>query len=432
MNMIDIITKKRNGQELTKAEIDFFVKGYAVGRVPDYQAAALLMAIYLRGMSFAETEALTFAIRDSGKVISFDVPVCDKHSTGGVGDGTSLIVAPIVAACGGRVGMMAGRSLGHTGGTVDKLESIPGYNVNLRSDEFVSLVKRTGIAITGQSDTLAPADKRLYALRDVTATIDKIPLIAASIMGKKLAEGCSYMVLDVKCGSGAFMRNFSEAQFLANTLYSIAHDAGKKAAIIISDMESPLGNVIGNNLEVIQAIDVLRGRGPEDITAICLELSAAMLSLCGKGNVETCISIAAQALNDGSAFAKFKEMVANQGGNTAYIDKPRLFPTCKYFSTIKAKSNGFIIRQDAARYGEAARLLGAGRMKKDDVINPAAGIKLLKKVGDPVKIGENIAVLYYDDPELCEYAVGEMAEGTAIGKEKPEVRRLILKRIGDL
>lgn len=432
MNMIDVITKKRNGQELTKEEIDFFIRSYATGKVPDYQAAALLMAIYLRGMTFAETENMTFAIRDSGKVMSFSSPVCDKHSTGGVGDGTSLVVAPIVAACGGKVAMMAGRGLGHTGGTVDKLESIPGYKVNLTADKFVSQVNSFGLAITGQTDELAPADKRLYALRDVTATVDKIPLIAASIMGKKLAEGCDYLVLDVKCGNGAFMKNFSEAQFLANTLYSIARDAGKKAAVIISDMESPLGNAIGNNLEVVQAIDILKGNGAEDITSLCLELSAAMLSLSGKGSFESCITMADQAIRDGSALKKFRQLVINQGGDPAYIDKPRLFKRSKYFNSIKAKSNGYIIRQDASHYGEAAKILGAGRYRKEDKINYATGIRVLKKYGDKVKAGDDIALLYFDDLESYRYAAAELSEGTAIGHEEPEKRKLVLKRIGDL
>jgi len=432
MNMLDIITNKRNGQELTKAEINFFVEGFTAGKVPDYQAAALLMAIYLKGMTFTETENLTFAIRDSGKVISFGFPVCDKHSTGGVGDGTSLIAAPIVAACGGTVAMMAGRSLGHTGGTIDKLEAIPGYNSALTIEQFAACVKRSGLSITGQTDFLAPADKRLYALRDVTATVDKIPLIAASIMGKKLAEGCDNLVLDVKCGSGAFMRNFSEAQFLANTLYSIARDAGKRVEIIISDMEVPLGNVIGNSLEVAQAIDVLKGRGPEDITSLSIALAASMLSLSTTRKYEECVSMAEKAISNGSAFKKLRDMVINQGGRADYVDKPVLFGKAKYYSAVKAKSDGYITRQDALAYGEAARLLGAGRFKKDDVINHRAGIRLLKKYGDKVSAGEEIAMLYYDDASLYKAAANEIADGTEIGAEQPEKRNLILKMMGDL
>lgn len=432
MNMLDIITKKRNGRELSKAEIDFFVDGYASGKIPDYQAAALLMAVYLKGMTFAETENLTFAVRDSGEVMSFGFPVCDKHSTGGVGDGTSLIAAPIAAACGVKVAMMAGRGLGHTGGTVDKLQSIPGYKTDLSTDKFVNCVKRSGLAITGQTDSLAPADKRLYALRDVTATVDKIPLIAASIMGKKLAEGCDYLVLDVKSGDGAFMRNYSEAQFLANTLYSIAHDAGKKVAIIISDMETPLGNAIGNSLEVVQAIDALKGRGPQDITDLSLSLAAAMLALSGKGSYEECLHSARKAVESGAALAKLREVVVNQGGNPEYIDKPQLFKGSRYYSAVKARSDGYIVAQKARAYGEAARILGAGRFKKEDKINYSAGIKLLKKYGDKVRVGDDIAILYYDDPSLYMAAANRLAEGTVIGAEPPEKRSLILKILGDL
>lgn len=432
MNMLDIITNKRNGQELTMAEIKFFIKGYTEGDVPDYQAAALLMAMYIKGMTFNETENLTYAIRDSGKVLSFGFPVCDKHSTGGVGDGTSLIVAPIVAACGGTVAMMAGRGLGHTGGTVDKLDAIPGYNTSLTIEQFASCVKRSGLSITGQTDFLAPADKKLYALRDVTATVDKISLIAASIMGKKLAEGCDSLVLDVKCGSGAFMGNYSEAQLLANTLYSIARDSGRKTEIVISDMEIPLGNVIGNSLEVVQAIDVLKGKGPEDIKSLSVTLAAAMLALNCGGSYEEHLDAAEKSLTNGSAFKKFRDMVINQGGRADYIDKPVLFGKAKYYSAIKAKSSGYIVRQDAFSYGEAARLLGAGRFKKEDKINYRAGIRLLKKYGDKVSEGEDIAYLYYDDPSLYKAAANEIAIGTTIAPEAPEKRSPILRMMGDL
>lgn len=432
MNMLDIITNKRNGFELTDAEIKFFVRGYTEGNVPDYQAAALLMAMYLKGMSFNETESLTYAIRDSGKVLSFGFPVCDKHSTGGVGDGTSLIVAPVVAACGGTVAMMAGRGLGHTGGTVDKLDSIPGYSTSLTVDQFASCIKRSGLSITGQTDFLAPADKKLYALRDVTGTVDKIPLIAASIMGKKLAEGCDSLVLDVKCGSGAFMRNYSEAQLLANTLYSIARDSGRRVEIIISDMETPLGGVIGNSLEVVQAIDVLKGKGPEDLRSLSVSLAAAMLALSSGGAYEEYVAAAEKSLANGAAFKKFRDMVINQGGRVDYIDKPALFGKTKYYSAVKAKSSGYITRQDAFAYGTAAKILGAGRFKKEDKINYRAGIRLLKKYGDKVSVGEDIAYLYYDDASLYKAAANEIALGTEIAAEAPAKRNLILKMMGDL
>lgn len=432
MNMLDIITNKRNGQELTKEEIKFFVRGYTDGKVPDYQASALLMAMYIKGMTFNETENLTFAIRDSGKVLSFGFPVCDKHSTGGVGDGTSLIVAPIVAACGGTVAMMAGRGLGHTGGTVDKLDAIPGYNTSLTIEQFASCVKRSGLSITGQTEFLAPADKKLYALRDVTGTVDKNSLIAASIMGKKLAEGCDNLVIDVKCGSGAFTKNYSEAQLLANTLYSIAHDAGKRIEIVISDMDVPLGNVIGNSLEVVQAIDVLKGKGPEDIRSLSINLAAAMLALSRGGSYEEYVTAAEKTLTNGSAFKKFRDMVINQGGRADYIDKPVLFGKTKYYSAVKAKCSGYIAAQDAFAYGEAARILGAGRFKKEDKINYRAGIKLLKKYGDKVSLGDEIAYLYYDDSSLYKPAANKIALGTVISATEPEKRNLILKMMGDL
>lgn len=432
MNMLDIITNKRNGQELTKEEIKFFVRGYTDGKVPDYQASALLMAMYIKGMTFNETENLTLAIRDSGKVLSFGFPVCDKHSTGGVGDGTSLIVAPIVAACGGTVAMMAGRGLGHTGGTVDKLDAIPGYNTSLTIEQFASCVKRSGLSITGQTEFLAPADKKLYALRDVTGTVDKNSLIAASIMGKKLAEGCDNLVIDVKCGSGAFTKNYSEAQLLANTLYSIAHDAGKRIEIVISDMDVPLGNVIGNSLEVVQAIDVLKGKGPEDIRSLSINLAAAMLALSRGGSYEEYVTAAEKTLTNGSAFKKFRDMVINQGGRADYIDKPVLFGKTKYYSAVKAKCSGYIAAQDAFVYGEAARILGAGRFKKEDKINYRAGIKLLKKYGDKVSLGDEIAYLYYDDSSLYKPAANKIALGTVISATEPEKRNLILKMMGDL
>ncbi len=432
MRMYDIIKKKRDGLVLTKAEIDFFVKGYTEGSIPDYQASALLMAIFERDMTFDETQKLTYAIRDSGEKLSLARvrgTVVDKHSTGGVGDGTSLVVAPIAAACGANVAMLSGWGLGHTGGTLDKLEAIPGYRISLSAEEFEENIVKNGLSIIGQSENMAPADKKLYALRDVTATVDKIPLIASSIMGKKLAEGCDSLVLDVKMGCGAFMKTCSEAQLLGNTLYHLAEDAGKRAVVLITNMEEPLGNTIGNSLEGIQAIATMKNDGPEDFTVLCIELAANMLYLSEKGTIEECRKMAEKSLKNGSALKKFKAMVAAQGGNTAAIDKTELLPKAKYSMKVTAKKSGVVFHQDAEKYGIAACMLGAGRLRVEDTVDPAAGIVLYKKCGDDVRAGDIIAVLYANNPDTFSDARDVLLSGTVIENIRPQAKHLIYKRI---
>ncbi len=432
MRMYDIIKRKRDGYVLTDEEIDFFVKGYVDGTIPDYQVSALLMAIFQRDMSYEETLKLTFAIRDSGEVLTFPTVrdiITDKHSTGGVGDGTSLVVAPIVASCGVKVAMISGRGLGHTGGTLDKLESISGYRTKISPNEFESMVYRIGVSLAGQSDNMAPADKKLYALRDVTATVDKIPLIASSIMGKKLAEGCDALVLDVKTGSGAFMKSYSEAQLLANTLFKIAEDSGKRAVALVTNMDEPLGNTVGNSLEVVQAIATMKNDGPADFTYLCVELAAYMLYLAGKGDLDECRGMAKKSLKDGSALKKFKEIVAEHGGDVKMIDRPKLLPKSKYSMKIKSVRSGYIIHQDAERYGVAACVLGAGRNTMDDVIDHGAGLVLFKKAGDKVKAGEVIAVAYSGDESKMEEAKEIILSSTVVGDEKPNLKPLVLKRI---
>lgn len=433
MRMYDVIKKKRDGLVLTKSEIDFFVDGYVNGEIPDYQAAALLMAIFERDMTFDETQKLTYAIRDSGEKLSLsDVrgTIVDKHSTGGVGDATSLVVAPIAAACGVNVAMISGRGLGHTGGTLDKLEAIPGYNAMLSPQEFEKIISRHGLSIIGQTENIAPADRKLYALRDVTATVDKIPLIASSIMGKKLAEGCDSIVFDVKMGCGAFMKTYSEAQMLANTLYHIAVDAGKRAVVLITNMEEPLGNTIGNSLEVLQAIATMKNDGPEDFTVLCIELAANMIYLGGKGDIADCRKLAEKALKNGSAFKKFKAMVAAHGGDVDAVDKPELLPKARYSMKVKSRKKGILFHQDAEKYGIASCILGAGRLKKEDKVDPAAGIVLYKKCGDEVDIGDVIAVLYSNNPDSFSAARDELMSGTVIENMRPQPKHLIFKRIG--
>lgn len=435
MRMYDVIKKKREGFPLSQEEIEFFVKGYTDGSIPDYQVSALLMAIYFKNMNYEETRALTFAIRDSGEQFSFPDKkgvLVDKHSTGGVGDATSLVVAPVVASLGGNVCMVAGRGLGHTGGTLDKLEAIPGFNISLSAEQAREKLKKHGMVIMGQTEKMAPADKKLYALRDVTATVESIPLIASSIMGKKLAEGSDALVLDVKAGSGAFMKSYGEGQMLAQMLNRLAEDAGKKVSVLITNMDEPLGNAIGNSLEVEQAIDTLKGEGPEDFTALCLELAANMLVLSGKGDLEACRFLAEKSLHNGSAYKKFLSFVSAQGGDTEYLKNPEKLRQAKYFFRVKAEKFGVILHQDAERYGTAACLLGAGREKVEDAVNPFAGILLEKKAGDTVMAGDPIAVLYSDDPEKFQQAKEILLSGTVFGDSVPEKKPLIYRRIGNL
>ena len=430
--MYDIIRKKRDGGELTTQEIQFFIKGYTDGSIPDYQASALLMAIFFKGMSSRETADLTFAVRDSGQKLDFsaiDGIRVDKHSTGGVGDKTSLVVAPLVASLGVKVAKMSGRGLGHTGGTIDKLEAIPGFKTDLSEQEFLDNVNKIGVCIVGQNRDLAPADKKLYALRDVTATVDSLPLVVSSIMGKKLAADDDCIVLDVKTGSGAFAKTLDDSRQLASVMVEIGKRAGKKMLALITDMDRPLGNAIGNTLEVKEAIDTLNGHGPQDFTEICLILAANMLYLAGKGSMDECENAVKWAIEDKSALETFKQMVKAQGGDVECIENPDKFAKAPFEKIVKAHKSGYIYHVDTEGYGIASLLLGAGRNTKEESIDFSAGIVLCKKTGDYVREGEPIAIMYTSDENRFESAERKFIESTTICEQKPEDRPIVLDRV---
>lgn len=402
MGMYEIITKKKQGKELTEEEIKYFVLGYLSGEIPDYQISAMLMAICFKGMTPEETAVLTKTIAESGDTVDlsdFGDGTVDKHSTGGVGDKTTLIVAPIVASLGCKVAKMSGRGLGHTGGTIDKLESIPGYNVSLSTKSFKRQVEDIGIAVVGQTGNLAPADKKLYALRDVTATVDSLPLIASSIMGKKLAAGSKSIVLDVKCGSGSFMKSEENALALAECMVDIGRKNGRRVSALITDMDIPLGRAIGNALEVKEALEVLSGKGDEDITEVCIALASEMVSLSLGLDINRSIEKCKEALLSGLALKTFEKWISAQGADASFIKNPDLLPKASLMLEVKAKSDGYITRMDTEKIGIGAVALGAGREKKDDVIDYGAGILLKKKTYDEVKEGEVIALLYASDEQ---------------------------------
>lgn len=398
MRMVDIIEKKRDGQELTTAEINFFIEGYTKGEIPDYQASALAMAIYFQDMNDRECADLTRAMVESGDTIdlsAIDGVKVDKHSTGGVGDTTTLVLAPLVASLGVPVAKMSGRGLGHTGGTIDKLESIAGFHVELTREQFIDLVNRDKVAVIGQSGNLTPADKKLYALRDVTGTVNSIPLIASSIMSKKIAAGADAIVLDVKTGDGAFMKTQEDAEELAHAMVRIGNHVGRKTIAIISDMSQPLGFAIGNALEVKEAIETLQGKGPKDLTKLVLTLGSQMVILAGKAKTsEEAKEMLLDAIHSGKALAKFKEFLANQGGDASIVDDLTKLPQAKYKIELPAKQSGYISRMVADEIGVASMILGAGRATKEDVIDLAVGLVLHKKVGDKVEEGESILTIY--------------------------------------
>ena len=398
MRMVDIIEKKRDGQELTTAEINFFIEGYTKGEIPDYQASALAMAIYFQDMNDRERADLTRAMVESGDTIdlsAIDGVKVDKHSTGGVGDTTTLVLAPLVASLGVPVAKMSGRGLGHTGGTIDKLESIAGFHVELTREQFIDLVNRDKVAVIGQSGNLTPADKKLYALRDVTGTVNSIPLIASSIMSKKIAAGADAIVLDVKTGDGAFMKTQEDAEELAHAMVRIGNHVGRKTIAIISDMSQPLGFAIGNALEVKEAIETLQGKGPKDLTELVLTLGSQMVILAGKAKTsEEAKEMLLDAIHSGKALAKFKEFLANQGGDASIVDDLTKLPQAKYKIELPAKQSGYISRMVADEIGVASMILGAGRATKEDVIDLAVGLVLHKKVGDKVVEGESILTIY--------------------------------------
>lgn len=432
MNIKELIAKKRDGGVLTADELKFFALGAADGSIPDYQVSAMLMAMYLRGLNPAETAALTLAMAHSGDMADLGGIVGvkgDKHSTGGVGDKTTLIVAPLVAECGVNIAKMSGRGLGHTGGTVDKLEAIPGFNSSLSAEKFIDTVNRCGLCVTGQSGNMCPADKKLYSLRDATETVGSIPLIASSIMSKKLAGGADCIVLDVKCGSGAFMKDIQSAEELARAMVAIGKSAGKKVAALITDMDVPLGNNIGNSLEVTEAIETLRGNGPRDLTELSLSLASKLLCLAGKGSLDDCRSLAESKLADGSALRKLAEMVELQGGDPSYILDPSKFARAPYSEAFTASESGYISHTDAEAVGLACMALGAGRQRKDDVIDPSAGMILHKKTGDKVEAGETIAVLYASDKALFADACAHLSGAFEYSGVKPAARPIVFETV---
>ena len=398
MRMVDIIEKKRDGKSLSKEEIEFFIKGYTNGDIPDYQASSLAMAIFFQDMNDEERAALTMAMVNSGDVIDLSkingIKV-DKHSTGGVGDTTTLVLAPLVAAVGVPVAKMSGRGLGHTGGTIDKLESIKGFHVEISEEDFIKLVNENQVAVIGQSGNLTPADKKLYALRDVTGTVNSIPLIASSIMSKKIAAGADAIVLDVKTGNGAFMKTLEDAEALAHAMVSIGNNVGRNTMAIISDMSQPLGRAIGNALELKEAIDTLNGKGPEDLTELVLTLGSQMVVLANRANtLEEARQLLNEAIENGSALEKFKTFLENQGGDASVVDAPELLPTATYQIEYKAQSSGVVSELIANEIGVASMMLGAGRQTKEDEIDLSVGSVLNKKVGDVVKEGESLLTIH--------------------------------------
>ena len=432
MRMYDIIEKKRNGEELNEREINFFVKGYTEGSIPDYQASAFCMAVYFKGMTEKETVILTEAMAKSGDTVDlsmFGNLSADKHSTGGVGDKTSLIVAPIVAALGGKLTKMSGRGLGHTGGTVDKLESIPGYKTTLSQEEFISQIEKVGMAIIGQSGNLTPADKKLYALRDVTATVDSIPLIVSSIMSKKIAAGSHNIVLDVKCGSGAFMKTLEDAEILAREMVKIGKGCGRNIAALITDMDRPLGSAIGNSLEVIEAVKVLKGELDNDLKEVCVSLASEMISLVYSISYDDALKMVNDTLISGKAFLKMKEWISAQGGDTKFIDNTDLFRKAEFSLDIVAETDGFITSMDTEKIGLTSVILGAGRASKEDRIDFSAGILIYKKTGDEIRKGEKIATLLTNNNADFNDAVKMYNSSITVSSKKPEPKPLIYKII---
>ena len=433
MRMYDLIEKKKLGQELSTEEISEMIQGFTDGSVPDYQMAAMLMAICFQGMSKRETVDLTLAMRDSGDVLDLSgikgVKV-DKHSTGGVGDKTSLALTPIIAALGVPVAKMSGRGLGHTGGTIDKLECFPGFTTEISEQTFMDNVNRIGIAIAGQTANLAPADKKLYALRDVTATVDQMSLIASSIMSKKLASGSDAIVLDVKTGNGAFMKKYEDSVALAEAMVSIGTMAGKKTTAVITDMDQPLGYAVGNSVEVMEAIDTLQGRGPEDFKQVVFALGGQMLQAAGRADSqEEAEKLMQSVIEDGTALKKFAEFVTAQGGDASYVYDTDKFPKASYRKEIPATKEGYVGRILAEEIGNACMTLGGGRETKESSIDLSVGIILKKKNGDFVKKGETIAVVYGNDTGKMERAMEKIRNAYEFSDEKPERRPVVLKYI---
>ena len=429
MRMYDIILKKRANLPLTDEEIRFVIDGYVKGEIPDYQVSALLMTIVFNGMNARELGTLTLAMAQSGNMVvlsNIDGITVDKHSTGGVGDKTTLIIAPLVAASGGKVAKMSGRGLGHTGGTIDKMESIPNLKVSLEQDAFINQVNKIGLAVIGQSEGLAPADKKLYALRDVTGTVDSIPLIASSVMSKKLASGAQAILLDVKVGSGAFMKNIEDARELAKAMVDIGKENGRSVKAILTDMDRPLGHAIGNALEIREVIDTLKGHGPEDLTHECIIMAAHMLVLSHICDYETALSRVQEALDSGAALERLRMMIDAQDGDSRVIDDESLLAIGKFTYDVTAPQDGYITHMNTEQCGIASVMLGAGRTVKDGPIDYSAGIVMHKKTGDAVRMGERIATLYASDESLFTNAAQTYLAAITIGNTAPKVVDTIL------
>lgn len=435
MRMYDIIIKKRNGEALSDEEIAFFIKGYTDGSIPDYQASALLMAIYFRGMTDKEIATLTMEMAHSGDMLDLSAIKglkADKHSTGGVGDKTSLVLTPLAASIGIPVAKMSGRGLGHTGGTIDKLESFPGFSTDISEEKFINNVNTIGIAIAGQTKNMAPADKKLYALRDVTGTVDSIPLIASSIMSKKLAAGADVIVLDVKTGSGAFMKTEEDSVRLANEMVKIGNNVGRRTLAVISDMDEPLGYAVGNAIEVKEAIDTLNGHGPADLLELCLTIGSLMAVGTGKAaNVDEARALLLEKLNDGSALKKFAEFVEAQGGDSAPVYDTKLLPQASIVKEVYAPVDGYVSHIESDRVGISAMKLGGGRETKESPIDLSVGILINKKVGDKVEKGEKIATLYANDGEKLAAAITELEQAYSYSVTPVEKPKLIKTVIGN-
>lgn len=425
LNFLEIIEKKQSKKELTKEEIEYFIKEYTAGNIPDYQAAALIMAIYINGMSIEETTNLTLAMAYSGDVLNLSSigNVVDKHSTGGIGDKVTIILMPVVASLGVKAAKISGRGLGFTGGTKDKLESIPGYKTELSIDEFISNVQKIGISLIGQTLNLAPADKKIYALRDAINCTANIPLISSSIMSKKIASGANKIVLDVTCGSGAFMKNKAEAEELSKTMINIGMLANKETVCIITNMDEPLGKMVGNTLEIIEAVEALKGNMQEDVKNVVLELGAYILKLDGKGNnIEENKKAIEEAIKEGKAYSKFIELIKNQGGDVSYIENTDQFEKAKYKLPVVSKKEGYVTKLNAEKVGKVALNLGAGRLKKEDTIDYSVGLEFIKKVGDYVQTNETVAYVHSNDIEKGQIAVEELLKIYEIqDKKEPKI-----------
>lgn len=427
MRIVDLIAKKQHGKSLTTEEINFMIEGFTTGEIPDYQMSAMAMAIYFQGMNDHERSDLTMSMVNSGETIDLSAihgVKVDKHSTGGVGDTTTIVLAPLVASLGVPIAKMSGRGLGHTGGTIDKLEAIPGFTVELTQEKFIDLVNKNKVAVVGQSGNLTPADKKLYALRDVTGTVESIPLIASSIMSKKIAAGADAIVLDVKIGAGAFMKTEEDARQLAHAMVKIGNLVGRQTMAVISDMSQPLGNAIGNALEIKEAIDTLEGHGPEDLVDLCLTLGSQMVHLAGIGsNLAEARLLLEENLNNGKALEKFKEFVASQGGDASVIDHPERLPQAAYQTEVLASRDGVLSQINADEIGIAAMMLGAGRANKESVIDLAVGLMLRKKVGDTVKKGESLVTIHSNQLDVT--AVENKIQENIMISEKAEPIQLI-------